>query len=275
MVPELIEVELYRRLATQVVGRRITSVRASDSYYLKGGVTAPILRRVMVGASIQAARRIGKLVLLDLGPTAPISNRDRSAQCALATIGIRFGMTGRLVLNGRAGVDQLIYAPRRQQPEWDRFVIALAGGGRLAVSDPRRLGGVQLNPNEAELGPDAASVSLADLRRALTSSRVALKARIMDQRRLAGVGNLMADEILWRAALSPLRSAQSLSRAEVGRLHRHLLRTISDLGVRGGSHLGDMTSFRRSGMACPRDGTELVRSVVGGRTTWSCPYHQI
>ncbi len=96
----------------------------------------------------------------------------------------------------------------------------------------------------------------------------------MDQSRIAGVGNLAADELLWRAGLDPARPAGALSDAELRRLHRHLRRTMSDLMERGGSHAGDLMAERRVGGVCPKDGTPLIRRTVGGRTTFSCPRHQ-
>ena len=79
----------------------------------------------------------------------------------------------------------------REVSAWDRFTVAFRDGGRLVVRDPRLLGGVELDPDESLLGPDALSVTPAELRRALGHSEVALKARLMDQHRLAGVGNLL------------------------------------------------------------------------------------
>jgi formamidopyrimidine-DNA glycosylase len=147
-------------------------------------------------------------------------------------------------------------------------------GGDVRIRDPRRLGGVLLDPDESRLGPDALTLSPAGLRAALGTSTVPVKARLMDQRRLAGVGNLIADETLYRAGLDPARQAGSLSPAEVRRLHRSLRATVELLIERGGSHTGDLQPARRPGGACPRDGTALVRRTVGGRTTWSCPKHQ-
>jgi formamidopyrimidine-DNA glycosylase len=91
---------------------------------------------------------------------------------------------------------------------------------------------------------------------------------------VAGIGNLIADEVLWRAGLSPLRPAGSLTAAEVRRLHRHLVSTLSRLIEQGGSHLGELVDERHPDGRCPRDGAALTRSVVGGRTTWWCPRHQ-
>ena len=109
-------------------------------------------------------------------------------------------------------------------------------------------------------GPDAATISRHPWPRPSRFDGAAEGAGLLDQSRVAGVGNLIADEVLWRARLSPLRPAGSLTPAEVRRLHRQLLRTIGDLADRGGSHLGDLMEERRPGGRCPRDGTELVRS---------------
>ena len=234
-------------------------VEAPDAWYLKGGLTAEVVGPALDGRRLEGARRLGKLLLVDTdGPT----------------IGLRFGMTGRLVVDGVPGVDELRYASVRDVPAWDRFVLGFAEGGELRMRDPRRLGGVALDPDEAALGFDAASVRPAQLRAVLAGSTAPLKARLMDQARLAGVGNLMADEILFRAGLDPARPAGTLRPAEVRRLHRHLRGTVDDLLRRGGSHLGDLIPARGPGGTCPRDGTPLVRRTVGGRTTWSCPRHQ-
>ncbi len=259
-MPELPEVESFTNLARTAIGRKVTSVSAPDPWFIKGGLDGPTLRAALVGRRLTGARRIGKLMVLDTD--------DGS------TLGIRFGMTGTLAVDGRSGVDQLVYAPRRHEPEWDRFSLGFDDGGTLVVRDPRRLGGVFLDPDVSALGPDAASIGVAALARALSGSAAPLKARLLDQSRVAGVGNLIADEVLWRAGLSPVRPAGSLTAAEVRRLHRHLRGTIDDLIERGGSHRGDLMEERHPGGRCPRDGAELTRSVVGGRTTWWCPQHQ-
>lgn len=263
-MPELPEVEAYRRLAeARALGRAVAAVDAPDAWYLKGGVVALDLAD-LVGRRFTAARRRGKLLLLDLSPgdTGP------------AVLGLRFGMTGRLVVDGHAGVDQLLYSSNDPAVRFDRFAVRFADGGDLRVRDPRRLGGVTLDPPEDRLGPDAAAITAGQLARALAGSAAPLKARLLDQERVAGVGNLIADEVLWRASLAPARPAESLSAAEVRRLRRHLVGVIADLIQRGGSHTGDLGPQRRRGGRCPRDGAELRRSTVGGRTTWWCPRHQ-
>jgi formamidopyrimidine-DNA glycosylase len=262
-VPELPEIESYRQLAEGALRRPIERAVLSDPRFVRGHTSPRHLLAALAGASFTRARRHGKLLVLDLG--GPAEGRR---------LGLRFGMTGRLVLDGRAGVEHLVYASDRDDRAWERFVVRFADGGRLTVPDPRLLGGVELDPDESVLGPDALSITAAELRRALEHSTVALKTRLMDQHRVAGVGNLIADEVLWRAALAPHRPSGSLTAAEHRRLHRHLLATLDELMARGGSHLGDLMPERVPGGRCPRDGTELVRSTVGGRTSWWCPHHQ-
>jgi formamidopyrimidine-DNA glycosylase len=142
------------------------------------------------------------------------------------------------------------------------------------VVDPRRLGGVELEPDEARLGVDALAVTRSQLGGLLAGSRAPIKAWLLGQTHVAGVGNLIADEALWRAGIDPARPAGSLDVAEVRRLHRHLHGTILQLTERGGSHTGDLHVARERGATCPRDGTPLLRRTIGGRTTYSCPRHQ-
>jgi formamidopyrimidine-DNA glycosylase len=259
-VPEILEVELYRRLAATVLGRPIVAVDAPDPWFLKGGLTADALAEVLTGRAFATDRRIGKLLLLDVadGPT----------------VGLRFGMTGVLEVDGGRAIERLEYASARRDPAWDRVTVHFADGGDLRLRDPRRLGAVELDPDESRLGADALTVTPGALRRALVGSRAPLKARLLDQARLAGVGNLLADEILWRAGLDPARPAGSLSPAELRRLHRHVRTTLDDLLARGGSHTGDLMAARVRGGTCPRDGAPLRRRAIGGRTTYSCSRHQ-
>lgn len=258
-MPELAEVEVYRRLAETVVGRRITAVWAPDAWYLKRGLDAATVTDALVGQKFTAARRIGKLLLLD--------TRD-------VTLGLRFGMSGRLVVDGVPGAEQLLYSTGRQDAKYDRFAIEFTKG-KLVMRDPRRLGGVELDPREARLGPDALTVSTTELDRILKASSTPLKARLMDQARVAGVGNLAADEMLWRAGLDPARPANSLDGAETKKLAAAVRKTLRDLLARGGSHTGDLMPHRANGGRCPKDGAALQRRTIGGRTTWSCPVHQV
>lgn len=259
-MPELPEVEAYRALAEDVVGPRICRVDAPDPWMVKGGQSGAGVARALVGEQFAAARRIGKLLLLDTqgGPV----------------LGLRFGMTGVLELDGRRGVDELVYASNRADPSWIRLVVGFDDGRELRLRDPRRLGAIELDPDEERLGVDAQAAGIGDLRRALGSSAAPLKARLMDQQRVAGLGNLLTDELLWRAGLDPARPAGSLTVAELRRLHRHVHGTVRDLIARGGSHTGDLYPERFRGGRCPKDGAELERRTIGGRTTYSCPHHQ-
>jgi formamidopyrimidine-DNA glycosylase len=255
----MIEVEDYRRVAERAVGRAVRSVHAPDDWYLKGDTTARALRAAVRGRTVTGARRLGKLLLLDTdGPT----------------LGLRFGMTGRLLVDGTGPIEKLEYSSGRVESAWIRFALRFDGGGDLQVVDPRRLGGVQLDPDTDHLGVDALTVSLPALRAALATSRAPLKAWLLDQSHLAGIGNLLADEILWRAGLDPARPGRSLAPAEVTALHRHVRGTIRLLTRRGGSHTGDLQVARVRGATCPRDGAPLQRRTIGGRTTYSCPVHQ-
>ena len=260
-MPELPEVERYRQLA-EVAGlsRRIAAVRAPDSWYLKRGSAPEAIEATLLGRHFVAARRRGKLMMLDTDDGG--------------VLGLRFGMSGRLVADGVPGVDQLLHGRPGADVRFERFAVQFDDGGSLAMSDPRRLGGVELDPDEDRLGPDALGISRAELRQALEGGQTALKARLLDQQHIAGVGNLIADEVLWRAGLSPLRLAGELDAAALRRLHLHLTAGLADLIERGGSHTGDLMPERRPGGVCPRDGTPLVRATVGGRTTWWCPKHQ-
>lgn len=257
-MPELIEVETYRRQAEQSVGRRIAGVPVVDELGLRGQDPGAV-RNELVGSTVLSTDRIGKLLLL--ATDGPV-------------LGLRFGMTGRLLVDGGAEITRLEYGAAGDEPRWDRFVLRFDDGGDLRVRDPRRLGGVVLDPDTSRLGPDAASISAPDLAAALSGSRTALKARLLDQRRIAGLGNLLVDETLWRAGLDPERRCDRVSAGEVDLLAAAIRSTITELSARGGSHTGDLHAARRAGAYCPADGAPLDRLRVGGRTTYRCPRHQ-
>ena len=237
-----------------------------------------------VGKRVVALRRRGKLLLVDLaedrhGDSQDGGGDDVEVDVAVdvevdVVLGLRFGMTGRPLLDGAGPPMTLEYSSNRQETAWDRFTIEFDGGGRLRINDPRRLGGVELDPVESRLGPDAFTLRRADLRRVL-QSRAPVKAVLLDQHRIAGLGNLLADECCWRAGIDPARVANDLSEAEIGRLHRAIRSALPAMLDSGGSHSGRLdVALRVRGTACP--GTALrccgARSV--GRTTYSCPVHQ-
>ena len=260
-MPELIEVEAYRRLAELALERKITEVTAPDAWWLKGGLSAEVLSDALVGRRFLAARRTGKRMMLDTSGHGPV-------------LGLKFGMTGRLLVDGQLGVDKLEYSSNREVEAWDRLVVRFADGGDLRVRDPRRLGGAELDPEEARLGPDAVGLNRVGLRAVLGQSRIALKARLMDQSKIAGLGNLLVDEALFQAGLDPARPAGGLDDAELERLHRALRTTLRNLTKRGGSHTGALQPARHREGLCPLDGAPLLRRTIGGRTTYSCPVHQ-
>ena len=108
----------------------------------------------------------------------------------------------------------------RASPKWDRFTLEFADGGRLALFDKRRLGRVRLNPDISLLGPDAEEVTPEQFRQVFSKGTIAVKARLLDQSKLAGIGNLLADEALWQARISPAAPVSSLRPADVDRLYR-------------------------------------------------------
>lgn len=259
-MPELIEVEIYRRQAEAVVGRTIADAPVLDPFGLRHD-DPDAVRAELQGRTITGTDRVGKLLLLTTdGPT----------------IGLRFGMTGRLLVDGGASIDALEYSSQRDEPAWDRFVLTFTEPDTdLRIRDPRRLGGLELDPDRAQLGPDAATLTAAELADALGTSATSLKARLLDQRRVAGLGNLLVDESLWRAGLAPTRQAGGLGNDDTSVLAETIVATVAELTERGGSHTGDLHEARTPGATCPRDGTPLHRAQVGGRTTYWCPRHQI
>lgn len=261
-MPELLEVEAARALiAAAALDREIATVEAPDTWYLKRGLTPRAASRALVGRRLIAARRRGKQLLLDTSADGPV-------------LGLHLGMSGRVLIDDQAAGDPLIYASNREVEAWHRFTLRFVDGGRLVMRDPRRLGAVELDPDEDRLGVDALELTLPQLRALLVRSRAPIKAFLMDQARIAGLGNLLADEILWRAGIAPNRPASSLDAAEQVALSRAIRTTLRTLGRRGGSHTGDLMPSREPGGHCPRDGAPLVRATVGGRTTYWCPVHQ-
>jgi formamidopyrimidine-DNA glycosylase len=261
-LPEILEVESARTLiAARALHRTIEKVHAPDTWFLKRGLTPRAVRTALRGRELAAARRRGKLILVDTdgGPV----------------LGLHLGMSGRVLIDGEAAGDPLVYASNRAVSAWHRFGLSFADGGSLYLRDPRRLGAVELDPDEDRLGPDAYVVTVPYLRDVVRRSRAPIKAVIMDQSRIAGLGNLLCDEALWRAGIDPARAADTLDDDDTRRLHRAIRDTLRILGRRGGSHTGDLTSQRELGAHCPKDGAPLVRRTVAGRTTYSCPVHQL
>jgi formamidopyrimidine-DNA glycosylase len=259
-MPEILEVEAARKvLEARALEREIARVHAPDLWFLKRGTTPAALRHALVGNAFTAARRRGKQIVLD--------THDPDVR-----LGVHLGMSGRVLVDDEEAGDPLIYASNLRTPKWHRFGVHFADGGDFMLRDPRRLGAVELNPDESRLGPDALTLSLKELDAALGRRTAPVKAVLMDQARVAGLGNLLVDESLWRAGIDPARSADALDGDERRRLHTSIRNTVRVLGRRGGSHTGDMP--REVDVPCPRDGSPLHRRKVAGRTTYSCAAHQ-
>jgi formamidopyrimidine-DNA glycosylase len=192
-------------------------------------------------------------------------------------LGVRFGMTGVLLLDGVSGIEGLFYGPHSFREEWIRGGLEFDSGAKLVLHDPRRLARFEIEPDLDELGPDALSITPGELDRALATPRgdgPAVKARLLDQSAIAGVGNLLADEALFRAGIDPRTPVGRLDKASRRRLHGALRQTTRTLGRRGGSHMGDHMVARFPGALCPKDGAAMLTATIGGRTTYWCSMHQ-
>ena len=260
-MPEILEVESYRQLADRVVGATIAKGWA-DGYLAKKLTSPAAWARTVKGLRVTGTSRRGKLLLLDTdGPT----------------LAMRFGMTGVLLLDGDAGIEGLFYGPHEFDAKWLRGGLGFNDGRRLLIHDPRRLARVEINPDLDELGPDALSLTRRQFDQVLRVERgegPAVKARLLDQSRVAGVGNLLGDEILFRASIDPRTPVGTLSLGERDALFKAFRATMSTLRRRGGSHLGDHMEARFPGGRCPRDGGTMVLATIGGRTTYWCSTHQ-
>jgi len=244
-MPELPEAERARRQLERVVGREIVAVDDSDTYVCRPHSPGE-MAKALTGHRLTGSHRRGKFLWAetDGGPT----------------LGLHLGMAGRLTVDEAP-------APRN----WDRFALEFADGGRLALRDKRRLGRAALNPDFSHVGPDAADVGRDDFRRLIGAGNAPLKARLLDQSAIAGVGNLLADQALWQARLAPERPTSTLADEDLDRLRRELRSAVRSAIRQGGVHTGNFVEVRGRDGACPRCGHTLGRATVGGRTTYWCP----
>jgi formamidopyrimidine-DNA glycosylase len=260
-VPEILEVESYRELASRVVGATITRGWA-DGFLAKKLHSPAAWARSVKNLTVTGTSRRGKLMLLETdGPT----------------LGMRFGMTGVLLLDGDAGVEGLFYGPHEYQTKWLRGGLEFGDGRKLVMHDPRRLARFEIDPDLDQLGPDALSLTKKEFDQIVRVERgegPAIKARLLDQSRVAGVGNLLGDEMLFRASIDPRTPTGTLSADERDRLFKAFRQTMTALQRRGGSHLGDHMDARFPGGLCPRDGGTMLLATIGGRTTYWCSTHQ-
>ncbi|MFE2676118.1 Fpg/Nei family DNA glycosylase [Streptomyces hygroscopicus] len=258
-MPELPDVEEFRRtLASCAQGHRVERAEVADPGVLRG-VTAQRLKRELKGRRFAAPRRHGKWLI------APTDG---------PTVVLHFGMTGRLVCG----------AESEPVGRFERVAFDLDDGHRLGYEDQRKLQGVWLAATDADLaailgeqGPDALSLNRADLDRLLAGRRGGVKATLTDQSVVAGLGNLLGDEILWRARIHPQRPVNTLTGAERDRLHT-AMREVLRASVRAGRvpDEPDWLTGRRDAPDphCPRCDRPLSRARITGRTTLWCPHCQ-
>ena len=248
-MPELPDVELARRfIEERALGRRIAAVDDSDTWVSRPHAPGEIAA-ALTGATLTDAHRHGKSMWIetDRGPV----------------LGLHLGMTGGIRMD--------------EDPDprgWDRFALEFEDGGRMALHDMRRLGRAVLDPDLSGLGPDAGEVSRAEFRERVGRGTSPIKARLMDQGVIAGIGNLMADEILWRARINPLTPAGELTQEQLDELRRAMRAVVRLTISRGHAGAGELNPHRVPGGVCPRCGTPLERARVGGRTTYWCPRDQ-
>jgi formamidopyrimidine-DNA glycosylase len=255
-VPEGLEAEIWRKAVEQTVGRTIGAAWLDSRVVPDGFVDA------VVGSTIVSSRRAGKIVLVDTdGPT----------------IGLHFGMTGRLVVDAVAPIERLQYSSGRDDPAWDRLLLFTGSSEVPAIrfNDPRRLGHISLDPDVSGLGVDMIRVTPARLRAVFDGRRTPIKSALLDQTAVAGLGNMLVDEVLWWAGIDPHRPAGSLDTGELEELATASRRRLPIMLRRGGSHTGVLSpTVRAACPPCPRDGGGLRRERIGGRTVVWCPSHQ-
>ena len=278
-MPELPEVERARRIAKKVAqGRRIVEARCADDAIVFEGVAPTRFRRALVGRRVRGVRRHGKHLWFEL---------DRRPWPCL-----HFGMTGGF--HTAPGGPRVKLKSSRKRPDhaWPpRFTklhLVFDDGGELVLADARRLGRIRLRQDPAHeppislLGFDAHRALPVPARfRELVRHRGApLKALLLDQGFAAGVGNWIADEVLYQARLDPRRRASSLSDAEIERM-RSALRHVMDTAVRlsndSDRYPRGWLFHRRWGKnprAVTRTGERIRHITVGGRTTAWVPTRQ-
>jgi formamidopyrimidine-DNA glycosylase len=273
-VPELPEVETVRtRLAPDLEGRTILRARVDDTRLVRPELPE-VIAAALTGETVERVDRRGKYLLLRLAGGE--------------TLAVHLRMTGNLLR--RAGADE--------PPRFVRAELELDDGSRIAYTDVRRFGTWELLRDLAiaddfiaqRLGPEPFSDAFtpAFLHDALQRRNAPVKPVLLDQRVVAGLGNIYADEALWAAKVHPEVPASRLRRPTVERLHgaiRHVLTagieaqgaSIRDYRMPDGGHGSAQERFAaygRTGLPCPRCGTRIRRLVVGQRGTHICPHDQ-
>jgi formamidopyrimidine-DNA glycosylase len=265
-MPELPEVESARSVIERGgLKQRIVDVDDSDSWVCRPHPPGEI-RAALLGRELTEVHRRGKSMWCETGDGGPV-------------LGIHLGMSGKIVIATADGaeLDGGDYWDRGRATgdhRHTRFAITFAGGGVLRLVDPRRLGRVRLDPPVDVLGPDAATITRGQFRKAFSAGTAPVKARFLDQHAIAGVGNLLADQILWQSRIHPARRVRDLTGPEVDRLHRATRSAVAAASAAGGVHTLKIMKFRRPGGLCPRDGVPMLHATIGGRTTYWCPQDQ-
>jgi len=255
-------------LERDALKRRIVDVDDTDTYVCRPHTPGEI-RAGLLGRELTAALRQGKSMWCETGgPDGPGP-----------VLGIHLGMSGRIVFNDGHGseIDGGDYWERGRAAgdyRFTRFRLSFEDGSFLLLVDPRRLGRVRLDPPVEALGPDARLITRDQFRSVLAKGTVAVKARLLDQNAIAGIGNLLADQALWLAKVKPGKPVDELSRPAVDRLFHAVHAAIEDAVRDGGVHTLSMIPSRAVGGQCPRCGTPMKHGTVGGRTTWWCPREQ-
>jgi formamidopyrimidine-DNA glycosylase len=278
-VPELPEVESARSAIERAALRRtITEVDDSDSWECRPHLPGDI-RSALIGRQLSGAFRRGKSMWCE---TSALPGETAAGP----VLGIHLGMSGRILVTDADGT--LVeggdwtggrYGQGAEEPAskevWNRFTLTFDDGGVLRLFDKRRLGRVRLDPDLDALGPDAELVGETEFSARVGRGTAPVKARLLDQSVIAGVGNLLADETLWQAEISPRRPSNELTAEDLSRLHSALHLATKAAISNGGVHTGEIIEFRGAGRHCPRCGTEMTSATVGGRTTWWCPQEQV
>ena len=265
-MPELPEVETLRRdLEREVLGRTVAAVEVTGLRSIRRHLSPDDFASRVVGRRLTTVDRHGKYLLVSLD-----EGEDR------------------LVAHMRMSGQLLSVPAAAERVKHTHVVLSFADDGpQLRFVDPRTFGELFVAPQcpWAE-APDALSLDVDDLRRVLAGRPTGLKVFLMDQRRLAGIGNIYSDEILWRARLRGDRPAGSLRPPLVRRLHEAIVEVLQEAVEHRGSSLADAqyrdlfgevgrfasrhAVYAREGLPCPRCGRPVVRRKVAGRSHFWC-----
>ncbi|MBZ5502646.1 MAG: bifunctional DNA-formamidopyrimidine glycosylase/DNA-(apurinic or apyrimidinic site) lyase [Acidobacteriia bacterium] len=269
-MPELPEVETVARgLRAALPGRRIVRVRLGKTDFIDN---PGAMEQQLPGSRIQGVRRHGKFLVVDLE-----SRGERSQDSSLL---IHLGMTGQLVVS----------APEAPVAPHTHVFLALDDGREVRYTDARRFGSMRMvstGEREAalgELGLDALEATQDEFMQQLRGRRARIKALLLDQRVLRGMGNIYTDESLWRARIHPMRLGATLQGEELRRLHRAVRKVLTQAIEMRGSSISDYVDaegqpggfqrrhrvYQREGKKCVRCGTAIQRVIVAGRSSYFC-----